>query len=79
MPTFVNGLIFKPKHQNAPDFVQGKLSINVKNLREWLDIQQGDWINADIKLSKEGKYYIQVDEYKAPEPATAEPETDLPF
>jgi hypothetical protein len=79
MPTFVNGLIFKPKHPNAPDFVQGKLSINVKNLREWLDIQQGDWINADIKLSKEGKYYIQVDEYKAPEPATAEPETDLPF
>jgi hypothetical protein len=79
MATFVNGLIFKPKHQNAPDFVQGKLSINVKNLREWLDTQTGEWVNADIKQSKEGKYYIQVDEYKAPEPATAEPETDLPF
>jgi hypothetical protein len=79
MATFVNGLIFKPKHQNAPDFVQGKLSINVKNLREWLDTQTGEWINADIKLSKEGKYYIQVDEYKAPEPATAEPADDLPF
>jgi hypothetical protein len=79
MPTFVNGLIFKPKHQNAPDFVQGKLSINVKNLREWLDTQTGEWVNADIKQSKEGKYYIQVDEYKAPEPTTAEPETDLPF
>jgi hypothetical protein len=79
MATFVNGLIFKPKHQNAPDFVQGKLSINVKNLREWLDSQTGEWVNADIKQSKEGKYYIQVDEYKAPEPATAEPETDLPF
>jgi hypothetical protein len=79
MPTFVNGLIFKPKHQNAPDFVQGKLSINVKNLREWLDTQTGEWVNADIKQSKEGKYYIQVDEYKAPEATTAEPETDLPF
>lgn len=78
MSNFVNGLIFKPKHEKAPDFVKGKLSINVKNLREWLDSQTGEWINADIKQSKEGKYYIQVNEYQAPEPTEAE-STDLPY
>lgn len=79
MSNFVNGLIYKPKHENAPDFVKGKLSINVKNLREWLDSQTGEWVNADIKQSKEGKYYIQVNEYQAPEPAAPEPSSDLPF
>ena len=33
---FVNGLIVKAPHQNAPDFVKAAISIKVADLTEWL-------------------------------------------
>jgi hypothetical protein len=30
----------------------------------WLQAQQGDWINADVKVSQGGKWYAAVDEWK---------------
>ncbi len=89
----VSGLYPKKPHGNAPDFVIGKLSINVEQFRDWMKShlsanQDAEWINLDMKLSKADKGYAVVDTWKpdaapapkpvaAPEPMAA-PE-DIPF
>ena len=61
---FVDGLIFKLPHENAPDFVKGKLSIKRKELGNWLRGKEEEWINIDLKVSREGKAYASVDTWK---------------
>lgn len=61
---FVNGLIVKAPHDNAPEYVKAKLSIKREEMREWLDGKDGDWINLDIKVSSTGKWYAAVDNWK---------------
>lgn len=39
---FVNGLIVKPPHDNAPEYVKAKLSIKRDELRAWLDTKSED-------------------------------------
>ena len=80
----VSGLYFKEPHQNAPDFVKGKLSINKEQFTEWykgmLADKSEEWINLDIKVSKGGKAYVAVDTWK-PDGATSPSNDleDLPF
>jgi hypothetical protein len=61
---FIDGLIVKPPHENAPDFVIAKVSIKREELIEWLEARDGEWINADIREAKSGKYYAAVDNWK---------------
>ena len=61
---FIDGLIIKPPHENAPDYVIAKLSIKREDLISWLEGKDGEWINAEIKESKGGKYYAAVDNWK---------------
>lgn len=77
---FIDGLIVKAPHENAPDFVKAKMSINREQMIKWLQMQNGDWINADLKVSRNGKWYAAVDDWKpreggkrakAPAPAPA--------
>ena len=60
---FVNGLIFKLPHENAPDFVKGSLSIRREELITFLTTKEDDWINIDLKVSKNGKAYAQVNNW----------------
>ena len=80
---FPAGLIVKHPHENAPDFVRAKLHIVKKEFMQWLEGREDDWINCDIKLSKNGKFYVQVDDWKPAKPQgvpTAEDGVDgLPF
>jgi len=78
---FIDGLICKKPNEKAPEFIIAKLSIKREALIEWLQKKDSEWINADIKLSKKGSYYAQVDNWK---PKTEEPEeevkiVDIPF
>lgn len=61
---FVDGLIFK-RSDKAPDFVVGSLSAKVEDLIPFLkdNVKPDGWINMDIKRSKAGKVYIQLDTY----------------
>ena len=68
-PEFVNGLIIKPPHEKAPDFVKCAISIRREELITWLTTKQGDWINLDVKVSKNDKWYAQVNDFK-PKPQT---------
>ena len=81
---FVDGLIVKPPRDNAPDFVKGSISIKVKELGQWLASEYksgcGEWINVDVKESRNGKWYCEVNTWK-PEKKEPEPsfDDDLPF
>ena len=61
---FVNGLIVKAPRENAPSFVKAQLSIKRQELIDWLTAEQGDWVNLDVKESKGGKWYAQVNDWK---------------
>jgi hypothetical protein len=61
---FIDGLIVKAPHERAPEYVKAKLSIKREELIAWLQAQTGDWINADVKVSQQGKWYAAVDDWK---------------
>jgi len=62
---FLDGLIVKNPHANAPDFVLAKISFKVdeviKSLKEH---ENNGWVNLDLKKSKENKLYAQIDDWK---------------
>ena len=64
---FIDGLIAKEPHENAPDFIKAKLSIKVEELLTWLGDRTEEWVNADVKVSKGGKWYVAVDDWKPKE------------
>lgn len=61
---FIDGLIVKAPHNNAPEYVKAKLSIKREELIAWLTQQDGEWVNAEIKESQGGKWYCAVDTWK---------------
>jgi hypothetical protein len=61
---FVNGLIVKAPNENAPEYVKAKVSIKREELIAWLQAKSGEWINADVKVSQGGKWYVAVDDWK---------------
>ena len=89
----VSGFYPKPKHENAPDFVIAKGSINLTQfaefMREFKAAYPGEeWVSLDMKLSKAGKGYAVVDTWKPDPDKAAQPaaqnipapsDDDLPF
>lgn len=61
---FVDGLMVKKPHSNAPDFVKASLSIKREDLINWLQGQSSEWINVDVKESKKGSWYAQVNDWQ---------------
>ncbi|ADV26979.1 hypothetical protein Psesu_1129 [Pseudoxanthomonas suwonensis 11-1] len=62
---FIDGLMAKAPHENAPEYVKAKLSIKREELIAWLQQQGGDWINAEVKVSgSSGKWYVAVDQWR---------------
>ena len=81
---FVDGLFVKQPHENAPDFVKMGISIKRADLGNWLRAKTDEWINIQVKESKGGKWYAEVDTWKpeskqeeAPKPEVANDE--IPF
>ena len=66
-PEFVDGLIVKPPHEKAPDFVKASLSIKREALIAWLQGRDGEWVNLQVKESRGGKWYAAVDAWKSKE------------
>ena len=60
---FVDGMIVK-RHERAPDFVIANLSLKCKELVAWMQKHHRDgWCNIQIKQSKGGKYYAELDTF----------------
>lgn len=90
---FPNGLIVKAPHEKAPSFVKAVISIKVEDLGLWLREKHKageEWVNLDVKESRNGKWYASVSNFKkdknAPKKAGSAPankkplaEDDIPF
>ena len=61
---FVGGLIVKAPREGAPDFVKMCLSFKRLEAIAWLQEQEGEWVNADVKEARSGKLYAAVDDWK---------------
>lgn len=60
---FVKGL-FVNRNDKAPDYVVCNLGVKIDEFILWLrNNQGGEFLNIDIKLSKEGKYYAELNTY----------------
>ena len=69
---FVDGLTFFNPHNNAPDFVKGQLYLHPDKLNAFMakhydKVTPKGYLKANLKLSKMGTYYIDLDTYKKPE------------
>jgi hypothetical protein len=64
---FVEGLLVKPPHAKAPDFVKANIAIKVEDLGKWLRGKYkagNEWVNIDVKEAKSGKWYAAVSTFK---------------
>ena len=66
---FVDGLYFNRKHPNAPDFVLGSLSIQPKQLIEWMrkhheSVNDKGYFRLDVNESRQGKTYVALSTWK---------------
>lgn len=62
---FVDGMIVKKPHENAPDFVKAGVSFKVSEMIKFLqDNDKDGWVNAQLKESKAGKLYMELDTWK---------------
>lgn len=62
---FVDGVRFS-KRDVAPSYVVGSLSFKVPELINFLNKHQNNagYVNSDIKMSKGGNYYIELNTWK---------------
>lgn len=58
---FPKGLMVKP---GRTDFVKMEISIKIADLQAYLSTKQTEWLNIDVKESKEGKLYTVVNDWK---------------
>jgi len=61
---FADGFIAK-RHEKAPDFVTCSLSVKVDEAVTFLqnNAREG-WVNLQVKQSKNGKYYVELDTWQ---------------
>ena len=64
-PIFADGMSFKLPHPNSPEFIKGKISIKTDNFIKFLEEHQKEgWITLDMKKSKKGTIYFQLDTWQ---------------
>lgn len=61
---FAKGINFK-RQSTAPSWVIGQQSFKVSEAVEFLQANQNQagYVNVDIKVNKDGKYYIELNQY----------------
>lgn len=72
---FVDGMIVKDA---KPDFVKCKVSISCKEFDAFMNANhKNGWLNIDVKESKNGKLYAELDTWEPK--SQQEPEDDCPW
>jgi len=76
---FADGFVFK-RREGAPDFVIGRQSIKVDEAIAFLkaNVKNG-WVNLDIKQSKGGSYYCELDTWEAKPQGNVQKEIAMPL
>lgn len=86
---FVNGLRFNTPRDRAPAWIKGHISVKVDDFIAYAQANQDQrgWLNIDVKESKGGNLYCELNTYgrdKGSNPPINEPlpeqnSNDLPF
>ena len=85
---YPKGMYFNKKHENAPDFVRGKISIKVDDFLNWINdsphlINDKGYMNFQMLTGGKEGIYLQLDTYgltpTAPQDTTPPDEDDVPF
>ncbi len=76
--SYLKGLYVKSPNAKAPEFVLGRIAIQVDVLAETLKNTSEDWINLDIKRGKDGEIYATINTFKPASTAPAVRETEAP-
>lgn len=60
------GMFFNARTENQPFWLKGKISIKVPQFVEWLNKVKNsqEYVNLDLKESKDGRLYIQLNDYQ---------------
>ena len=61
---FINGLIVKKPNEKAPDFAKASISIKREELIAYLQGKNEEWLNIDVKESKKGSWYCEVNNWR---------------
>lgn len=61
---FPSGMNAKKPHDNAPQFVVCGIGVKRLEFINWLMQKTDDWVDFQVKISKAGKYYVEVDNWK---------------
>ena len=65
---FPKGLMVRMPREGAPEFLKFSISIKRAEFGNWLrEKKDQEWINLDVKVSKEGKLYAEVNNWKPKE------------
>jgi hypothetical protein len=65
---FADGIIFKLPTDKAPNWIKGNITINIEKFTEFIKSQSNErgWINLDVKESKNGTLYVELNTYQKP-------------
>lgn len=72
---FADGIRFERPKEGSPEFVKGRISIQVDMFVKWVQENKNDkgWVNLDLLKSKEkGTLYLQLDNWKKPDASQGE-------
>lgn len=64
--TLAEGFWFDRPKEGAPDFVKGRISINLEKALPFLETNKNEkgYVNLDLLVSREGKPYLKLNEWK---------------
>lgn len=71
---FIPGLRIFPPKGKTPDFIKFNGILTKKELMDFLETVDSDELRFQVKESKKGGYYVEIDTWN---PDTAEPPKDL--
>lgn len=63
---FAKGIYFDRPREGSPEFVKGRINIKVPDLIPFINAHQNNagYVNLDLKKSKEGKLYLELNTWK---------------
>ena len=64
---YASGCYFNDPHERAPEFVVGRISVNVQKFIGWLEQQETSdkgYVNLNVKRGRDGKPYVELDTWK---------------
>lgn len=75
---FTDGLFADKPSEKAPEFIKARLSFQADKFKAYLDQHKNvaGYVNVDLKESRGGKLYCELNTYKKPEQEMEHPKND---